>query len=388
MSLRQSGYQCRRVPIARSLYARWVSAPEPRGPRLRELGLRIGRFEAGEANAITDVTGVAVGHVTVWRDEPEPPAGRGIARTGVTAVLPAAVETLHADPVPAGMAVLNGAGELTSSMVIAEWGRIETPIYLASTHAVGRVYDGAVSVAVAADSSVGTENFVIPVVGECDDSWLSEGRIVQVEAEDVARAVSVATGGSVAEGAVGAGTGMMTKGYKAGIGTASRIAPSISGAVGVLVLSNFYPPPGLVMDGVAVGDLLGEPPSTRRTRAGSCIAVVAVDAPLSTHQLERVARRAGLGLARCGSVAHHGSGEIFVAFAPPGRRPRMEAPVATVPNYDLNDVFEAVVDATEEAVLNALWAAPEVVGRKGRVAPALPHDAVLELLAAHGRLAR
>ena len=388
MSLRQSGYQCRRVPIARSLYARWVSAPEPRGPRLRELGLRIGRFEAGEANAITDVTGVAVGHVTVWRDEPEPPAGRGIARTGVTAVLPAAVETLHADPVPAGMAVLNGAGELTSSMVIAEWGRIETPIYLASTHAVGRVYDGAVSVAVAADSSVGTENFVIPVVGECDDSWLSEGRIVQVEAEDVARAVSVATGGSVAEGAVGAGTGMMTKGYKAGIGTASRIAPSISGAVGVLVLSNFYPPPGLVMDGVTVGDLLGEPPSTRRTRAGSCIAVVAVDAPLSTHQLERVARRAGLGLARCGSVAHHGSGEIFVAFAPPGRRPRMEAPVATVPNYDLNDVFEAVVDATEEAVLNALWAAPEVVGRLGRVGPVLPHAQVLEILDAHGRLER
>ena len=388
MSLRQSGYQCRRVPIARSLYARWVSAPEPRGPRLRELGLRIGRFEAGEANAITDVTGVAVGHVTVWRDEPEPPAGRGIARTGVTAVLPAAVETLHADPVPAGMAVLNGAGELTSSMVIAEWGRIETPIYLASTHAVGRVYDGAVSVAVAADSSVGTENFVIPVVGECDDSWLSEGRIVQVEAEDVARAVSVATGGSVAEGAVGAGTGMMTKGYKAGIGTASRIVPSISGAVGVLVLSNFYPPPGLVMDGVAVGDLLGEPPSTRRTRAGSCIAVVAVDAPLSTHQLERVARRAGLGLARCGSVAHHGSGEIFVAFAPPGRRPRMEAPEATVPNYELNDVFEAVVDATEEAVLNALWAAPEVVGRLGRVGPALPHAQVLEILDAHGRLER
>jgi D-aminopeptidase len=355
---------------------------------LRELGLRIGRFEAGPFNAITDIAGVTVGHVTVWRDEPDPPAGRGVARTGVTAVLPAPVETLHAEPVPAGTAVLNGAGELTGSVLIAEWGRIETPVYLTSTHGVGRIYDGAISVAVASDPAVGTEDFVIPVVGECDDSWLSEGRLVQVEAEDAGRAVAVAQGGAVAEGAVGSGTGMMTKGYKAGIGTSSRVVPSIGGALGVLVLSNFYPPPGLVIDGVRVGDLLGEPIATRRSKAGSCIAVVAVDAPLSSHQLERVARRAGLGLARCGSVAHHGSGEIFVAFAPPGRGPRGAAPLATVPGYDLNDVFEAAVDATEEAVLNALWAAPEVVGRDGRVAPALPHDDVLELLDAHGRLAR
>lgn len=363
-----------------------MSVPEPRGPRLRELGLRIGRFEAGESNAITDVAGAAVGHVTIWRDEPDPPAGRGIARTGVTAVLPAPVGTLHAEPIPAGTAVLNGAGELTGSVLIAEWGRIETPIYLTSTHAVGRVYDGAISVAVAADPNVGTEDFVIPVVGECDDSWLSEGRLVQVEAEDAGRAVAAAAGGHVAEGAVGAGTGMMTKGYKAGIGTSSRVVPSLGGAVGVLVLSNFYPPPGLVMDGVPVGELLGVPPEVRRSKAGSCIAVVAVDAPLSSHQLERVARRAALGLARCGSVAHHGSGEIFVAFAPPGRRPRGEAPLASVPNYDLNDAFEAVVDATEEAVLNSLWAAPEVVGRDGRVGVALPHDDVLGLLAAAGRL--
>ena len=339
-------------------------------------------------NAITDVDGVTVGHVTVWRDEPEPPEGRGIARTGVTAVLPAAVETLHREPVPAGMAVLNGAGELTGSMVIAEWGRIETPVYLTSTHAVGRVYDGAITVAVDSDPAVGDEDLVIPVVGECDDSWLSEGRVVQVEAEDAGEAVRSATDGDLEEGAVGGGAGMMTKGYKAGIGTASRIAPSIDGAVGVLVQSNFYPPPGLVMDGVRVGDLLGEPPGARRTRAGSCIAVVAVDAPLSPQQLERVARRAGLGLARCGSVAHHGSGEIFVAFAPPGRRPRGDAPYAGVPGYDLNDVFEAAVDATEEAVLNALWAAPEVIGRNGRVATALPHDDVLALLEEHGRLRR
>ena len=364
-----------------------MGVPDQRGPRLRELGLRIGRFEAGPANAITDVTGVAVGHVTVWRDEPEPPEGRGVARTGVTAVLPAALDTIFGAPVPAGTAVLNGSGELTSSLVVREWGTIETPVYLTSTHAVGRVYDGAIDVAVAAEPRVGTEDFVIPVVGECDDSWLSEGRVVQVEAADVGRAVANASGDAVAEGAVGGGTGMMTKGYKAGIGTASRIAPSIGGAVAVLVLSNFYPPPALVMDGVPVGDLLGGAPDARRTKAGSCIAVVAVDAPLASHQLERVARRAGLGLARCGSVGHHGSGEIFIAFAPPGRRPRGEAPEATVRDRDLNDVFEAAVDATEEAVLNALWAAPKVVGREGRVGRALPHHDVLELLATHGRLA-
>lgn len=309
-----------------------------------------------------------------------------MARTGVTAVLPGPVETLHALPVPAGTAVLNGSGELTGSLQIGDWGRIETPVYLTSTHAVGRVYDGAIDVAVAAEPRVGTEDFVIPVVGECDDSWLSEGRIVQVEAADAGRAAAAAAGGPVAEGAVGAGTGMLTKGWKAGIGTSSRIAPSLGGAVGVLVLSNFYPPPSLVMDGVPVGEILGEPPETTRTKAGSCIAVVAVDAPLGPHQLERVARRAGLGLARCGSVAHHGSGEIFVAFAAPGRRPRGQPPLADVPDAALDDVFEAVVDATEEAVLNALWAAPDVVGREGRVAHAISHDAVLEILESHGRV--
>ncbi len=365
-----------------------MAPPEPRGPRLRELGLRIGRFETGSLDSITDVEGVAVGHITIWRDEPEPPEGRGVARTGVTAVLPAPAETLFAEPVPAGAAVLNGAGELTGFVLISEWGRLETPVYLTATHAVGRVYDGAVAAAVAADPRVGVDQVVIPVVGECDDSWLSEARVVQVGPEDAGRAVAAASAGAVAEGAVGAGTGMTTKGYKAGIGTSSRVVASIEGTVGVLVLSNFYPPPPLVVDGVPVGRLLGGATGSERRSAGSCIVVVAVDAPLSHHQLERVARRAGLGLARTGSVAHHGSGEIFVAFAPPGRRPRGEAPARPVPDLALNDLFEAVVDATEESVVNALWAAPEVTGRDGRVAPALPHDDVLELLEAHGRLAR
>lgn len=331
---------------------------------------------------------MTVGHVTVWRDEPEPPAGRGVARTGVTAIVPGPLETVFAEPVPAGTAVLNGAGELTGSVAIRELGLLETPLYLTSTHAVGRVYDGAVAAAVAADGRIGVEEVVIPVVAECDDSWLSEARVVQVEAADAGRAVAAAASGVVAEGAVGAGTGMTTKGYTAGIGTASRLVPRIGGAVGVLVLANYSAPPPLVVDGVPVGALLegSEEAVASARRAGSCIVLVAVDAELSARQLERVARRAGLGLARTGSVGHHGSGEIFLAFAPSGRRPRGEAPSATVPDGDLDDVFEATVDATEEAVLNALWAAPEVVGREGRVGRALPNDDVLELLAAHGRL--
>ena len=363
-----------------------MSVPAPRGPRLRELGLRIGRFDPGAANAITDVTGVTVGHATVWRDEPEPPEGRGIARTGVTAVLPASIESLFAEPVPAGVAVLNGAGELTGSLAIAEWGLLETPVYLTSTHAVGRVYDGAVEVAVAADSAIGYENVVIPVVGECDDSWLSDARVAQIEAADVGRAVASAAGGAVDEGAIGAGTGMLTKGYKAGVGTASRIAPSVDAAVGVLVLANFDAPPQLVVDGVHVGEALGAPPAGRRSPAGSCLAVVAVDAPL-VGASARAPRAPGRSRPR----------PLWLDRTPRQRRDlRRVRPVraastwggagADVPDGDLNDVFEAAVDATEEAVLNALWAAPEVAGREGRIGRALPHDDVLELLAAHGRL--
>ena len=156
---------------------------------LREHGLRIGHLEAGVANAITDVGGVRVGHVTVVRDELEAPVGRGLARTGVTAILPGPGDSVFRRPVPAGAAALNGAGELTGFLQISEWGLIETPIFLTSTMAVGRIFDGAVTAACEADSGVGTDDVVIPVVGECDDSWLNDARTVQVEAEDAGRAV-------------------------------------------------------------------------------------------------------------------------------------------------------------------------------------------------------
>ena len=360
--------------------------PQARGPRLRQLGLRIGVYEAGPADAVTDVRGITVGHVTVWRDEPDPPAGRGVARTGVTAIVPGAPESLLGTPVPAGSAVLNGAGELTGSLQVAEWGVIETPVYLTSTMAVGRVFDGAVAAAVAADPGVGVEDVVIPIVGECDDSWLSEARVVQVEADDAGRAVAVATGDEVVEGAVGAGTGMICLGWKGGIGTASRLVPQAEAAVGVLLLANFGARRDLRVDGVPVGLLLGARDEPPRQPVGSCIVVVATDAPLSPAQLARVARRAGLGLGRTGSVAQHGSGEIFLALSTGARRPRGDPPAAGLPDRALDDLFAATVEATEEAVLNALWAAPDVTGRGGRRVAGLPHDEVFELLRAHGRL--
>jgi D-aminopeptidase len=344
---------------------------------LRALGLRIGELEPGPSGSVADVAGVGVGHVTVVRDEPDPPAGRGVARTGVTAIVPAALDTLRRQPLAAGVAVLNGAGEMTGSLQVAEWGVIETPIYLTATMAVGRVFDGAVAAAVAADPGVGVEDVVIPIVAECDDSWLSEARVVQVEAADVGHALADAAKAGVAEGAVGAGTGMMCFGFKGGIGTASRV---VAGAtLGVVVLANFGSRRDLRIDGVPVGRLLGEAPTAGRRRpAGSCIAVVATDAPLHAAQLERVARRAGLGLARTGSVAHHGSGEIFLALS-------TAHGVDALADSELDPLFTATVDATEEAVLNALWSAERVVGREGRVAEALPHDDVAALLEAHRR---
>jgi len=357
--------------------------------RLRELGLRVGELEAGPHDAITDVPGVVVGHVTVRRDEPEPPAGRGIARTGVTVVVPGPAETLFDEPAPAGVAVLNGSGELTGFLQVSEWGQLETPIYLTSTMAVGRVFDGAIAAAVACNARVGVDDVVIPIVGECDDSDLSDPRIVQVEAADAGRALAAATSGPVLEGCVGAGTGMTAFDWKAGIGTASRSVPGIGATVGVLALANYGSAPDLRIDGVAVGESLRPPGPARPTAAGSCIGIVATDAPLRGDQLERIARRAGLGLARTGGVARHGSGEIFIAFSTSRREREPKASrtaLEIVPDTELDGLFAATVDATEEAVVNALWAAVDTTGRGGRIVPALPKAEALDLLAQHGRI--
>jgi D-aminopeptidase len=331
----------------------------------------IGSLPPGRLNSVTDVPGVSVGHVTVWRDEPS------VARTGITVVLPAPPDQLFDEPLAAGVAVLNGAGELTGAHQVREWGLLETPIYLTSTHAVGRVYDGAVAVAIAVNPAIGVDSVAIPVVGECDDSGLSDARSVHVSADDVRSALASADRGPVEEGAVGAGVGMECFEWKGGIGTASRRVTD-DRTVGVLVLANFGRRQQLRIDGVPIGRLLGGGEPGLRS-AGSCIAVVATDAPLSSLQAGRLANRPGLGLARAGSTADHGSGEISVAFS---------TARGTTSDSMLDEIFEAAVDATEEAVLNALWAAPTVTGRDGRTVEGLPHEACLELLRAYGRLER
>jgi D-aminopeptidase len=233
----------------------------------------------------------------------------------------------------------------------------------------------------AADPRVGVDDVVIPVVGECDDSWLSDARVAHVQPADVPRAVAQATA-DFEQGAVGAGAGMSCFEWKGGIGSSSRLAGGH--VVGVLLLTNFGTREQLRVDGVPIGQLLDERPdnatndlSQGRDPGGSCIAVVATDAPLTPPQLERLARRAGLGLARAGSVAHHGSGEIFVAFATATER--------SFEDRDLNPLFQAAVDATEEAVLCSLWAAVDTTGRDGRLVRALPREKVLELYRGRGR---
>jgi D-aminopeptidase len=358
--------------------------PSPR-PRARDLGVVIGCLPTGPTNGIVDVPGVRVGHATVWHDEP------AIARTGVTVVVPDALDALFDSPIAAGTAVLNGAGELTNSITIAEWGLLETPIVLTNTMAVGRAYDGVVQAMLAAHAGVGRDDVIIPAVGECDDSFLNDARVLAVTAQDTVDALVGATASAVVEGAVGAGSGMSCLGYKGGIGTASRRV--LDGfTLGVLVLSNFGADEQLTVDGVPIGRLLpvGGDQSGETPPEGSCVVVVATDAPLSHAQCERVARRAGLGLARTGSIAHHWSGEIFCAFSTTHRGPRIaDETLVTrveVASHRLNELFAATVEATEEAVLNSLFVADTVVGVDGHRALGLPHDRVLELLRSHGRL--
>ncbi len=293
-------------------------------------------------------------------------------------MLPDELAGLAARPPAGGAAVLNGAGELTGFLQLSEWGILETPVMLTSTMIVGRAYDAAVAAMIDAAASVGRDDVVIPVVGECDDSYLSDARAMAVSVGDARAAIDAAVAGPVESGAVGAGTGMVAFGLKAGIGTASRVVGGTGSTVGVLALANFGDPERLTVRGCPVGRLLadGGLRATRGNPAGSCIVVVATDAPLDGRSCERLARRAGLGLGRTGSTGHHGSGEIFVAFSTGGA---LRAPC--VSGTDLDPLFGAVVDAVEEAVLDSLFVADTVTGRDGRVVPGLPVEATLEMLA-------
>jgi D-aminopeptidase len=336
-----------------------------------------------------DVPGVGVGHATVWRDEPPPPEGRGVARTGVTVVDPGG-DTFGA-PIPFGAVVLNGAGEMTGFLTAGEWGLLESPIFLTSTMQLGRVYDSACRLLMAENATIGADDVMIPVVAECDDSFINEPRAMQVEESDVAAALAAARtsiGGTAppAEGAVGSGTGMACLGHKGGIGTSSRVLPS-GHTVAVLVMSNFGEFSRLTVDGVAVGRRIPNPADAAPEIAadpgpkGSCIVIVGTDAPIDHAGCERLATRAGLGLARTGSTGHHGSGEIFMAFAT-GLRQQRGSVSATAPvaGRGLDPFFEAVVDATEESVLNSMLMAPTVVGRKGNTLYGLDAEVVRALL--------
>jgi D-aminopeptidase len=351
--------------------------------RAPDLGISIGLLPSGPTDSILDVAGVGLGHTTVRRDDPPPPDGPGVARTGVTVIDLGG--NAFASPVPAGAAILNGNGECTGLMSVLECGIVETPIFLTSTMAVGRVYDAAVQILVEEEPAIGVDDVIIPVVAECDDSFLSDPRRVHVTVEDVRDALFAARGSAggpiVVEGAVGSGTGMSALGCKGGIGTASRVVPD-GHVVGVVAMTNFGDWERLTVDGVPVGQLLAAPDSAGPGRpAGSCIVVVVTDGPIDAAGCCRLARRAGLGLARTGSVATHGSGEIFLACATGLRSPRGEPPPGVpVSGPELDPYFAAVVEATEEAALNSLLAAETVVGRDGNTSHALSVDAVRDLL--------
>lgn len=355
-------------------------------PRLRDLGIVPGMLPPGPLNAITDVPGVRVGHATVIHDD-------GPARTGVTAIHPHEGSVFRSQA-PAAMAVLNGAGEMTGRAQIDEYGLLETPILITNTLSVGIAHAACIAWLAAREPALGSTDFVIPVVGETYDGYLNDITGQHVRVEHVLAALTHASGGPVAEGNVGGGTGMRLFGFKGGIGTASRVATldNRTFTVGVLVQGNYGHREDLLVDGVPVGrELSGADPADGE-RDGSVIVAIATDAPLTDRQLGRLCRRGMLGLGRSGSVARHLSGDILIAFSN-ARENRVERgdtallrSVTHINDDRIDPLFVATVEATEEAVLNALVAAETMSGREGRVVAAISHERLVEVMRRHGRL--
>jgi D-aminopeptidase len=355
---------------------------------LRDLGFPLGRYPTGPLNAITDVAGVKVGHTTLIQGEGRLEKGKGPVRTGVTCVLPH--EDIYRERLIGGTFVLNGAGEVAGLTQVSEWGLVETPILLTNTMSVGKVSDAAVKWITKRHPGIGSEEDVIlPVVGECDDSYLNDAVGRHIRSDHVYRAIESASSGPVAEGSVGAGTGMITCDFKAGIGTASRTIAGDVGfyTLGILVLTNFGVMPNLRIDGVPVGELLAplyRDAPRRVENYGSIIVLLATDAPLLSSQLGRVCKRAALGVGRCGSYAAHGSGEIILGFSTGNRVPRVAQGMTHKLDVMLDrataPLYEAVIEATEEAIINALCMADDMVGQNGNFAPGLPLDRVGEIL--------
>jgi L-aminopeptidase/D-esterase-like protein len=357
---------------------------------VRDLGVEIGRFSPGEYNAITDVRGVRVGHVTKNYDHDDQEGRSRAVRTGVTAILPATGDIFDKHLVAGGF-VLNGIGEMVGLTQVLEWGWIETPIMLTNTLSVGEVHAGVVAY-MAERYKLGIEtDVIIPVVGETDDSFLNDVAVSSISTEDVARAIKGAQGGTVLQGSVGAGTGMTSFDFAGGIGTSSRVLPPEEGGhtLGVLVLSNFGKMRNLTIEGAKVGKYLDPrlPSDGRREYSyGSVIVVLATDAPLLSNQLSRIAKRAALGLGRTGSYAASTSGEIVIAFSTGNRLLREERgknrhlSMRFISDNHINGLYEPAVEATEEAVINAIFYSTGMTGRGGRSAPAVPIHLIQEAL--------
>ena len=371
-----------------------VTGAAPGAPRPRARDLRI-PFEGtpGPENAITDVAGVEVGHTTLISGEGKLHVGRGPVRTGVSAILPRGRNS-SSEAVFAGWFSQNGNGEMTGTAWIEESGFLEGPVLLTNTHSVGVVRDAAIAWRIrqgGADAS--GYWWSLPVVAETWDGSLNDINGFHVRPEHVFSALAGAASGKVAEGSVGGGTGMICYGFKGGIGTSSRRLPAAHGGatVGVLVQCNCGRRPQLRIAGVPVGAEIPLTPEERK-ELGSIIIVVATDAPLLPHQLKRLTRRATMGLARTGSVSGNGSGDIFLAFstANPGAWKEREKPLALtmLPNEAMDPLFEATVQATEEAIVNAMVAADTMVGIDGHRVAGIPHDRLRALFEKYGRLVR
>jgi D-aminopeptidase len=344
-------------------------------PRLREWGIKVGVLEPGPINAITDVAGVKVGHVTLHE-------GKNI-RTGVTAVLPHG-GNLFQEKVPAGIYVANGYGKLTGSTQVDELGTIETPIILTNTLAIPTAADALITYTLGLPQNENVES-VNPVVGETNDGWLNDIRGQHVRREHVLDAIKRSTSGPVEEGSVGAGTGTICFGFKGGIGTSSRVLPASRGGytIGVLVQTNFGGV--LQINGIPIGTLLKSRDETSPAD-GSCMVIVATDAPCDSHGLKRLAKRALLGIARTGGYYSNASGDYAIAFTiAPGLRVSHRSSAATqkieVLRADrISPLFQAAAEATEEAILNSLFKASRMEGKDGHVAEALPLDKIKELM--------
>ncbi len=366
--------------LAPSFRAQAADPEEPR-VRARDLGIVIGIYPPGPLNSITDVAGVKVGHTTVMSGEGPLKPGIGPIRTGVTVVIPR--DDVWHKKVPAGSFVLNGTGEMTGLAWVAESGFLEYPIALTNTLNVPRVANGIMNWMIKQYPGIGiTDDTLTPVVAECDDGRLNDIQGRHVSELDVVKALDGASSGPVKEGTVGAGTGMISYGFKGGIGTTSRKLPDKEGGytVGVLVNANHGRRPELVVSGIPVGRLY-DAPSAAGTMVqpgqseGSIIIVIATDAPLDGRQLTRLSKRASLGLARTGSTARHGSGDFMLAFSTANVIPHYpKEPTYTfthLADTHLNALLAATVEATEEAILNALTMATTVIGRDDHRADAI-----------------